>query len=168
MSKIIALTTGDYTLPQLSGNTGFATWFYTPYISYCEKVGGQPNEGVTPLHIVLPAASVGDWQDNLLTKLEPLDISRLHIEFQPIDHLQQHIDYYRENATKYRQRIISGLRERLERSNWSGIVLTGLTQEDCEGIIDLHLDVKQKVEMFKEAPVRRVSDHVSVVFERQQ
>lgn len=84
------------------------------------------------------------------------------------DILGQSSKYIPDLILEHREGQISGLRERLERSNWSGIVLTGLSQEDCEGVIDLHLDVKQKVEMFKEAPVRRVSDHVSVVFERQQ
>lgn len=139
MSKRIVLTTGNADLNKLSGNVGFSHWFFNEFIDYADSTGTPYDHESAPLHIVLPVASVGDWQDTMLDQLEAIHCSRLHIEFQPHDHLGKTSDFFLKNANIYRKRIIDSLRERLDRSNWGHIIITGLTQDDCLDIIDLHL-----------------------------
>lgn len=165
MTKPIILTTGNADLSKLSGSLGFSRWFYQDFAEYAQQTQtGFNHEGI-PLHIVLPIASTDTVQDQLLDRLESMDISNLHIEFQPFDQIIKPTDYFIRHATIYRQRIVDSLRARLDRSNWDALILTGLTQDQCRDVIDLHL----RLDVLINYPVTGmdcVQETVSTVFKR--
>jgi hypothetical protein len=165
MAKIIALTTGMADQNKLSGNVGFRFWFWEEFRQYAEEVDLDFDPNLTPLHVVLPTATVGDWQDNLLTQLEGIQCSLLHLEFQPINHLQEHNSYFYENAVRYRKKVIESLRGHLDRSNWGSLIITGLAQDECQVILDLHLHLDMEI-AYPVTDTNSVSTEVKTIFKR--
>lgn len=161
MNKPIILTTGDLGLTHLSGPTRFEQWFYRIYADYMAKYMFDRDFDSTfgqeyilsPLHVTIPVSSTGTVVEEMLTCLEAVKCSRLHVEFQPANRWRKYSKAFLKSAEDVRTQTIANLRKHLDRSNWSTIIITGLTQDECQDIIDLHicLDVELKFPLIGES-----------------
>lgn len=161
MSKSIILATGNIPVEEYSGYLFIKTFgkVATHYLIQNSDliVRGQ-------WHTVVPPATVGWSTINGFEYLKEMPVGLQHLQFQPLIGPKTYLGIpnpHYEAQAAYRKAILTWLPVLLAESNWENIVLTGLTLEECEHVVDVVFTVSvddkgnQKVrKTFQRATIR--------------